>query len=449
MNPIMNGKKNTSKLPTQVKPEKVSSPNKPQQVSPSTERRRKNSFEKSTLKSSKRGAADFRSEQPKQDQHYRKYPQPNMLPQDNIKYYDHAAANQNSNATSSASKAVAPKWNLPTDSRNKELLMKHMVEVKGNPPDYNLAVQAETRIVTAKHRNRVNDMGNKRGSNASQYDNVSGGENENDNHGENSRHSADMSSPRNVMYVSAASSRHPSKGSSSTRLLENNSGISMQTHSPARSPLYQGTDDGYSQKQPQPPYYSNPPLYPDSANYSVNRLNSEPHTPVNWGSPSSKSYGYSFDVPPEKAPFNLNVRQNPSMSPSSRIEVLPADENATLRLGNFNHKENQKFILPPVDYVLERGFFPDLSFQTFGQPLNKEASRSYLSNLHRSPEAQQPANLVNSFSSLSYNSSPRPRTSPQGDHGTPPHYLHSKSGVKAAAYRNRRDGVVMHESVML
>ncbi|KAM5171032.1 USP6 N-terminal-like protein isoform 2-T2 [Mantella aurantiaca] len=447
MNHIMNGQKNTNKVQPQVKPEKIPSSNKPQQVSPTAERRRKNSIEKST-RSSKRGASDFRAEQPKPDQHYRKFPQPNSLSPDNIKYYDHAAANQNSNATSSASKGIAPKWNMPSESRNKELLLKHMGEGKVNPPDYNVAVQAESRVVTAKHRNRVADMGNKRGSNASQYDNVSGGENENENPLENSRHSGDLSSPRNVMYVSATSSRHPSKGSSPARLIENNSGTSTQTHSPVRPPLYQGTDDGYSQKQPPPPYYSTPPLYPESAKYSMSRLNSEPPSPANWVGPSIKSYGYSYDVPPDKMPVNSSVRPNPSMSPSSRIEVLPADENATLRLGNYNHKENQKFILPPVDYVTEHAFFPDLPFQTFGQPLNKEASRIYLSNLQRSPDAHQPASQVNSFSSLSVNSSVRPRTS-QGDHGSPPHYLHSKSGVNAPAYRNRRDGLVMHESVML
>lgn len=448
MNHIMNGQKNTSKLPSQVKPEKVPSPNKPQQVSPTGERRMKNSTEKSTVKSSKRGAADFRTEQPKQHQHYKKFPHPDTLSQDNIKYHDHAAANQNSNATSSASKEVTPKWKVPTESRNKELLLKHMGEAKANPPDYNVAVQAD-RNLTAKHRNRVADMGNKRGSNASQYDNVSGGENENDNQVENSRHSADLASPRNAMYISATSSRHPSKGSSPARLIENNLGISMQTHSLVRAPPYQGTNDGYSQKQPPPPYYGSPPLYKESAKSSMRRLNSEPHSPVNLASPSSKSYGYSIDVPPDKMPVNSNIRQNPGISPSSRIEVLPADENATLRLGNFNNKEKQKFILPPVDYVADHTFFPDVSFQTFGQPLNTEAARSYLSSIQRFPDSQQPASPVNSFSSLSVNSSVRPRTSSQGDHGNPPHYLHSKSGVSAPAYRSRRDGLIMHESVML
>nr|DBA31390.1 TPA: hypothetical protein GDO54_007251 [Pyxicephalus adspersus] len=449
MNHVMNGQKNTQTKPSQAKPqEKVLSPSKAQQVSPTGERRRKNSIEKSTLKSSKRGAADFRAEQPKQDQHYKKFPQPNTLSQDNIKYYDHAAANQNSNATSSASKAIGPKWNLPSDSKNKELLLKHMGEVKVAPPDYNAAIQAENRFVTAKHKNRITDVGNKRGSNTSQYDNVSGGENENDNV-ENSRHSTDLSSTRHVMYTSATSSQHPSKGSSPARSTENNSGMNMQTHSPIRSPLYQGTEDGYNQRQPLPPYYGSPPFYPEGGKYSMSRLNNEPHSPVNWPSPSQKSYGYSFDVPPDKLPAISSVRHNPGMSPSSRIEVLPADESSTLRLGNFNHKENQKYILPPIDYVADHAFFPDLSFQTFGQPLNREASRSYLSNLQRSPDAHPPTVPVNSFSSLSVNSSVRPRTSPQEDHGTPPHYMHSRSGVASPAYRNRRDGLIMHESVML
>ncbi|XP_068132169.1 USP6 N-terminal-like protein isoform X2 [Hyperolius riggenbachi] len=210
MNHILNGQKSTGRLAPQTKPEKVPSPNKPQQVSPTSEKRRKNSVEKPTMKSPKRGAIDYRTEQAKQGQQNSKFPQPNTLSQDNVKYYDYAAANQNSNATSSASKGIAPKWNVPSESRNKELLLKHMGDKRGSPPDYNFSIQSESRIVTGKHKNRVSDVGNKRGSNASQYDNVSGGEN--DNLLDNSRHSADLSSQKNVVHISP--SGNSSKGSS-------------------------------------------------------------------------------------------------------------------------------------------------------------------------------------------------------------------------------------------
>ncbi|XP_075064733.1 USP6 N-terminal-like protein [Mixophyes fleayi] len=446
MNHVMNGQKSISKLPNQAKPEKIHSPSKVQQVSPTDEKKRRSSIEKSTLKSSKRGPVDYHTEQAKTDMHHRKIPQSTTPSQDNVKYYDYGAANQNSNATSNASKGITPKWNLPTEPKNKVLLLKHMSDGRGNPPDYSAPNQSESQVVTVKQRNRVIDMGGKRGSNASQYDNVSGGENENDNYVEDSRHQLGVST-RNPMYFSGTSSRHPSKDSSPPKLVESNSEMNMQARSPARS-TFQGTDEGYSLKHP-PPSYSNPPIYPDSTKYSMSRLNSEHHSPVNWSSPSSRSYGHGFDFPQDKHPMNSTSRQKPVTSPSNRIEVLPADESATLHLGNFNQKENHRYIIPPIDYYMEHSNFPDLSFATFGQSLNKEASRSYSSNLQKSPGSQQPASPVNNFSSLSVNSPVRLRTSPRNEQVSSSRYPHSNPGVKAPHFRNPRDGLIMHESVML
>ncbi|KAM9312745.1 USP6 N-terminal-like protein [Gastrophryne carolinensis] len=437
INHIMNGQKSTSKLLFQGKPDKEPSPSKPQRVSPQVDKRRTNSIEKSTIKL-KRGD---HSEPNKQDQHHRNVTNPSTFSQDNVKNHDYAAANHNSNATST-SKGITPKWNIPSESRNKELLQKHMAE-RGNPPDYNASILSESR--NARHKNRVTGIGNNRGSNASQYDNVSGGENENDNHVDNSRLSADMSPQR--MYMNSISTWQPSKSSSPPRLIENNSGNGMQPHSPARSSPYQGIDERYSQKQPLPSY-SSPPIYPDNPKYSMSHVNSEPHAPISLTSPLSKAHGYGLIKPTDKMQVGAAVRQNPA-SPLHRIEVLPADENAALRLGNFNYRENQKYILPPVDYVVDQTYFPDMTFQTFGQPLSKETSRSYLSNLPQSAGSQQPASSVSGFSSLQVNSPVRLRISPQSDHGFPVHYPHSKSGVGAPPFQNPRDGLIMHESVML
>ncbi|XP_063782934.1 USP6 N-terminal-like protein isoform X2 [Pseudophryne corroboree] len=445
MNHIMNGQKNTNKVPYQGKPEKVSSPNKAQQVSPTDEKRRRNSFEKSSLKSSKRGPIEYRTEQAKTDVNHRKIQQSNNPSQDNVKYYDYGAANQNSNATSSTLKGITPKWNLPTEPKNKVLLLKHMNDGRGNPPDY-ISSQAESQVVTVKQKNRISDMGGKRGSNASQYDNVSGGENEADNYIDNSRQQLGLSA-KNVIYSSGASSEHPSKDSSPPKVGERNSEMNLQARSPARSTPFQGTDEGYSLKYP-PPSYSSPPLYPDNSKYS-SRLNSEHHSPVNWGSPSSKSYGPNFDFLPDKMQMNSTARQNPVTSPSNRIEVLPPEESATLRLGNFNQKENHRYIIPPIDYYVEHNNFPDLSFATFGQPLNKESSRSFSSNLQKSPGLQQPVSPVNNFSSLSVNSPVRLRTSAHNEQGTSSRNLHSKPAGNARHLRNPRDGLIMHESVML
>ncbi|CAJ0919540.1 unnamed protein product [Ranitomeya imitator] len=412
-NHVMNGQKSTGKLPNQIKPEKVNSPSKAPQASP-TEKRRKNSIDKSTLKSIKRESGEYRTEHFKTNGHNRKFPQPVTPTQDKVKYYDHAAANQNSNATSSSSKGIAPKWNLPSESKNKELLLKHMSDVRAIPQNIEF-----------------------------QYDNVSGGENEIDNHIEDSRQQSDLSD-KNVMYFNSTSSQIPFKGSSPSRTTESNSAFGMQPRSPGRSTPFQGTGDGY--KQP-PPSYSSPPLYQNNAKYSLSRLNSGHHSPTRIGQ-SNMSYDDSFDFPSDKIPMNSTGRQNPVTSPSNRIEVLPAEENATLRLGNFNQRENHRYIvIPPIDYQLDHTFVPEVSFGTFGQPLNREASRSYLSNLQKSPGSYQPSSPVTNFSSLSVNSPVRLRTSPHNEQVTPPRYLHSKPG--APHFRNHRDGLIMHESVML
>ncbi|XP_044136007.1 USP6 N-terminal-like protein isoform X1 [Bufo gargarizans] len=444
-NHVMNGQKSTSKLPNQVKHEKVPSPTKTQQASP-TEKRRKNSIDKSTLKSIKRESGEYRVEQLKADGHQRKLPQPVTPSQDKVKYYDHAAANQNTNATSSSSKGIAPKWNLPSEIKNKELLLKHISDGRGNPPEYRVSSQSESQGLAVKQKNRVFDSGGKRGSNASQYDNVSGGENEIDNHVEDSRRQSDLSD-RNVMYFNSTSSRVLLKGSSPPGATDSNYPIGTQSRSPGPSAPFQGTGDGYSLKQP-PPSYSSPPIYPDNTKYSISRLNNEHHSPKLIG-PLSRSYDRSFDFPSDKIPVTSTARQNPVTSPSHRIEVLPAEENATLRLGNFNQRENHRYIVPPIDYQVDHTFLPEVSFGTFGQPLNREASRSYLSNLQYSPSSPQPSSPVKIFSSLSVNSPVRLRTSPQSEQVTPPRYLHSKPGVNAPHFRNPRDGLIMHESVML
>ncbi|KAG9489900.1 hypothetical protein GDO78_005685 [Eleutherodactylus coqui] len=446
-NHVMNGQKSTSKLPNQVKPEKVPSPSKAQQASP-TEKRRKNSFDKSTLKSIKRESGEYRTEQFKADGPPRKFPQPVAPTQDKVKYLDHAAANQNSNATSSSSKGITPKWNLPSESKNKELLLKHINDGRSNPPEYKASSQPESRVLAVKQKNRVFDAGGKRGSNASQYDNVSGGENEIDNHVEDLRHQSDWSD-RNVIYFNNTSSRILSEGSSPPRATDSTSALGIQSRSFGRSTPFQGTGDGYSVKQPTVlPSYSNPPLYQDNTKYSVSRLNSEHNSPNRIG-PSTRSYERSFDFSLDKIPINAGARKNPVTSPSSRIEVLPAEENATLRLGKFNQKENHRYIIPPIDYQMDHALFPEVSFGTFGQPLNREASRSYLSNLQKSPPSHQPSSPVTNFSSVSVNSPVRLRTSAHNEQVTSPRYLHSKPGANAPHFRNPRDGLIMHESVML
>ncbi|KAM4747268.1 USP6 N-terminal-like protein [Rhinophrynus dorsalis] len=438
LNHIMNGQKNDNRVPSQDKSDKLPSPNKGQKMSPSTERRRKNSIEK--VKSGKRGPSDPHADQTKFDAQYRKRNQPTVAPKD-IKIYDHASANQNSNA----SKGITPRWNLPTEPKNKELLLKHMNDVRGRPPDYSVSSKSELQPATVKQKSRVADVEGKRGSNASQYDNVSGGENDHENHVVDNRNLPDSFTQRNIVYTTSTSSRNPMKGSSPPRVSD--SAGPVQTFSPGRSAQYQGTDELFSVKPP-PPLYSNPPHY-ENSKYSASRLNSEQHSPLNWVSPSSRSYGRSFDFPPDKMPMNSS-RQNPVTSPSNRIDVLPADESSTLHLDHFNQTENSKYIIPPIDYHVDHSYFPNPAFMTYGQPSNKEASRSYLGNLQTSPPnfQQSPSQLYN-LSSLSVNSPVRLRTSPRIEQVASPQYVHSNSGATGQPFRNPRDGLIMHESVML
>ncbi|KAM8973819.1 USP6 N-terminal-like protein isoform 2-T2 [Pelodytes ibericus] len=436
LNHLMNGQKNTNKLPSQVKTEKVP-PNKGQQVSPSNARRRKSSIEKSNIRASKKGSVDYSVDQIKDNIQHRKYTRPNGESQDNTKLYDHATANQNSNATSNPSKGITPKWNLPSESKSIDRLIKHS-DGRGRLPDYTASSQSESQTGITKKKSRFLDTEGKRGSNASQYDNVSGGEHENDNQFEDNMQQSDSVTQRNVVYSTSTTSWHPSQSSSPPRAGEN-SGMGMQPRSPAQ---FQGTDEDYTMKQSLPSY-SNPPLYNDK--YSVSRLNSEHHSPANWVSPSSKSYQHSFDFSPDKIPLNSTTKQYPVTSPSKRIEVLPADDSGIVRVGNFNSRENNKYIIPPVDYQAEHTFFPDAALGTYGQPKKIESPRSYLSS---SPTIQQSPNQAYNFSSFSVNSPVRYRTQ-HNDQVSPPRYLYSNSGVGRQPFRNPRDGVIMHESVML
>ncbi|CAH2275587.1 Hypothetical predicted protein [Pelobates cultripes] len=431
LNHIMNGQKNTNKPLPQFKSENVPSPTKVQYGSPNNEQGRKNSIEK-PYKPSKRNPGDYRTEQIKGDVQHRKYTSSAIASQENVKLHDHATANQNSNATSNPLKGITPKWNLPSESKNKDLIIKHN-DGRMKTPDYNIS-QLESQAVIMK-KSRVVDVDGKRGSNASQYDNVSGGEHENGNHIPD-RYRSDSTSERNMLYSTSTNSWHHSQNSSPPRGGAN-SGNSMQPRSPAP---FLGTDDGYNKKQP-PPSYSNPPTYHKNSVHSTGRLNSENHSSASWVSPTSGSYDSKFDFSLDKLPINSNTRQYPVTSPSTRIEVLPADESGTVRLGNFSPR-GKKYIIPPVDYHSEHSNFPDAALGMYGQPLNNDESRSYLpSYQNMSPAVQQ--NQAYNFSSIQVNSPVQYRTSPQSQ------YLYSNTGVSGQQLRNPRDGLIIHESVML
>uniref|UniRef100_A0A8C5N470 USP6 N-terminal-like protein n=1 Tax=Leptobrachium leishanense TaxID=445787 RepID=A0A8C5N470_9ANUR len=429
-NHIMNGQKSSNKLPTQVKSENIPSPTKGQ-VSPSHGSSRKPSNEKPTTKSSKRESGDYHTEHIKGDTQNRKYAPAGITSQDALKLHDHATANQNSNATS---KGITPKWNLPSESKNLDLIIKHSDGRR--PPDYSVVSQMESQnVIMKKKSSRGLDVEGKRGSNASQYDNVSGGEHDNDNHTDD-RHRSDSVNHRNVFYSTSTSSRQPMPNTSPPRY----GGNGMQPRSPAP---FQGTDG--TNRKPPPPSYSNPPLYHENSVHPTGKLNREHNSSVSVVSPSSRSYERSFDFSPDKIPLNSTPRQYPVTSPSNRIEVLPAEESGTVRLGNFSPRENLQYIIPPVDYHTEHSYFPGAQFGTYRLPLNNEESRNYSPVYPQSPTVQQNQN----FSSLSVNSPVRFRTSPRNDQGAQSRYMYSNAGGSGQPVKNPRDGVIIHESVML
>ncbi|KAG8440030.1 hypothetical protein GDO86_005993 [Hymenochirus boettgeri] len=424
LNHIMNGQKNTHKLPFQGKSDKVSSPSKGLEHSPNGEKRRKNSLDKSNSKSSKKGHGDSLLEKNKVEMQPKRNSDPDSTMK-TAKVYNYATANQNSNATSNASKVITPLWKMPSEPKNKELL--RITEIKGKPPDYSTTNHSESQRVNVKQKRFV-DMELKRGSNASQYDNVSGGD-DSDHNNEEKRHSSDSFSQKNFVYSTNSSSQSPSKVSSPSRISRNSETVFLPP-SPSHSVQIHGTDEMFSLKQ-SPPIYSNPPLYIEK--YSLNRMNNENHSQI--PSPSSRFYGQNF----EAMSVSPTARQY-TTSPSKRIEVLPADESSTMKLSNFNQNKNSNhIILPPVDYDINHRYFPDSAFGTFGQSINKDVSQNYLS-----PNNQHSYN----FSPLSV-SPVRLRTSPHSEKIPPPQYLHSKTGVSPERLRNPRDGFIMHESVML
>uniref|UniRef100_A0A452U9V0 USP6 N-terminal-like protein n=2 Tax=Ursus maritimus TaxID=29073 RepID=A0A452U9V0_URSMA len=373
-------------------------------------------------------------------------------PQDSSRQYNHAAANQNSNATSNTRKEFVPKWNKPSDTSAVEKTAKYAIEGKSRSAHPTLTVtmpsSADTRVSNVTQKMKVLDADEgKRGSNASQYDNVP--ENDNSASIEEALERAYSQSPRNVVY-SHSPRKHVEPNSSPSRV-SNKFTFKVQ---PAGYAKYPSPLDGEDRRTVRPPSYSNPPVYHGNSPKHVPSVNSSFASPqfthgtqVN---PPQRPYGssLSIDISPEKS----YSRPLPIVLPSSRIEVLPVDTGAGGYSGNSGSPKNGQFIIPPVDYLPDNRKWSEVSYtyraETHGQLWTQDANRGHLSNLPKYSAFQHVPFQDHSLPVVSVDSPVRYRTSPGLEDASSSGYQYSGPSPPVYHYRNR-DGLSIQESVLL
>ncbi|XP_005383953.1 PREDICTED: USP6 N-terminal-like protein isoform X1 [Chinchilla lanigera] len=372
-------------------------------------------------------------------------------PQDTSKPYNHAAANQNSNATSHIRKEFMPRWNKPSDISAVERTARHVVEGRGRSVHPALTASipssADARVANAKQKMKVWDGDDgKRGSNASQYDNVPGSENENGASVEEALERAYAQSPRNV--ISNSPRKHAEPGCSPPKV-SNKFTFKVQPPSYGKYPSHlEGEDQGTMQ----PPSYSNPPVYHGSSPKHLPPPNSfvspqiSPGTQMN---PSRRPCGstLSVDISPEKS----YSRPAPLVLPSSRIEVLPVGIGAAGYSGNSGSPKNGKFIIPPVDYLPDNRKWSEVGYtyrpEMHGQSWTGDTNRSHFSNLPKYSAFQHMPFQDHNLPAVSVDSPVRYKTSAVED-ASPAGYQYAGPSPPAYHYRNR-EGISVQESVLL
>lgn len=372
-------------------------------------------------------------------------------PQDSSRQYNHAAANQNSNATSNIRKEFVPKWNKPSDVSATERTAKYTMESKGRAAHPTLAVTApgpaEVRVANARPKMKALDAEDgKRGSTASQYDNVPGPELDSGASVEEALERAYSQSPRHALYP--PSPRKHAEPSSSPSKVSSKFTFKVQTPSHAR---YPSQLDGEARGLAHPPSYSNPPIYHGNspkhfptANSSFASSQFSPGTQLN---PSRRPHGSTLSI--SASPEKSYSRPSPLVLPSSRIEVLPVDVGARGYSGNSGSPKNGKLIIPPVDYLPDNRTWSEVTYtyrpETQGQSWTRDASRD---NLPKYLAFQHAAFQDHGLPAVSVDSPVRYKTSPAAEDASPSGYPYSGPPPPAYHYRNR-DGLSVQESVLL
>ncbi|XP_069846449.1 USP6 N-terminal-like protein [Dipodomys merriami] len=373
-------------------------------------------------------------------------------PQDNSRPYNHAAANQNSNAISNIKKEFVPKWNKPSDSSAIERTSKYTIEGKSRSvhPTLSVSSSAESRVSNTRQKMKVLDTGDgKRGSNASQYDNVPGSENENGAFVEEALERACSQNPRNVLYSN--SPRKHAEPSSSPSKVSNKFTLKVQPASYIRYPSQlEGEDCGPAN----PPSYSNPPIYhghsPKHIPAATSSIMSPQMGPVTQIHPSRRPYGSTLSI--DNSPEKSYTRPTPVVLPSSRIEVLPIDLGAGGYVGNSGSPKNGKFIIPPVDYLPDNRKWSEVSYpyrpEVHGQSWTRDASHGHLSNLPKYTAFQHVPFQDHGLPAVSVDGPVRYKTSPAVEDAGPAGYQYAGPSPPTYHYR-KREGLSVQESVLL
>ncbi|XP_035188245.1 USP6 N-terminal-like protein isoform X2 [Oxyura jamaicensis] len=454
--PMLNGQNGTGTQTTRRTERRPSSGEEPE--SSPNNRKRINSLEKQpSLKQQKSRPIDTQSIQSKTEVDARRKPQP--MGQDNSRQYDNAAANQNSNAISNTRREFVPKWNKPSDIKIIEKTMKLTAEVKGRPINHSVSGSppgsAETQPLNVKQKMRVLDTDEgKRGSNASQYDNVPEADIENENLVEEMLERAHPQSPRHVAYSN--SPRKQADKIPAPLKISNNYTFTSQPRSPKYSLPSDGPPHGLNVKQPLPSY-NNPPTYHGNSPKHVSSIGNTSSIPLHYHgnrtSPSGRPYGsfISADYSPDKLQVNSYPasRQNALSPAPARIEVAPVDAYT----GNLRSPPGVKFIIPPVDYLPEDRKWPDAAYvyrhEPYRQPWSQDINTGHLDNFQKYQHFQATPFQDHGLPSVSVDGQIRYRTSPNFEEHGSPQYQYSGPSAQAQHYRNRNDGLSMHESVLL
>ncbi|NXH74724.1 US6NL protein, partial [Hydrobates tethys] len=452
--PMLNGQNSTGTQTTR-RTERRPSPGEEPESSPNN-RKRINSLEKKpSLKQQRTRPIETQSNMPKNEVDTRRKPQPTE--QDDSRQYNHAAANQNSNATSNTRREFVPKWNKPSDIKIIEKTMKLTAEVKGRPINHSALgpppSPGETQPLNVKQKMRVLDADEgKRGSNASQYDNVP--EVENENLVEEMLERAHPQSPRHVTYSN--SPRKQTEKIPTPLKIPNNYTFTSQPRSPKYSSQSDGPPHGLNVKQPLP-CYSNPPTYHGNSPKHVSSISNTSSVPLHYHgnrtSPSGRPYGsfISVDYSPEKLQMNSYPasRQNPLSATPGQIEVAPVNAYTS----NSRCPTGVKFIIPPVDYLAEDRKWPDAAYiyrhEPYRQHWSQDVNKGHLDNFQKYQHFQSTPFQDHSLPAVSVDSPIRYRTSPTFEEHGSPQYQYSSPSAQAQHYRNRNDGLSVHESVLL
>ncbi|NXV67377.1 US6NL protein, partial [Molothrus ater] len=453
--PVLNGQNSTGTQAARQRTERRPSTEEESESSPNN-RKRINSVEKKpSLKQLKIRPVETPNSLPKNEVDTRKKPQP--AEQDNSSLYNNAAANQNSNATSNTRREFVPKWNKPSDIKIMEKTMKLTAEVKGRPVNHSglgpPPSPGEMQPLNVKQKVRVLDADEgKRGSNASQYDNVSEDETENENVVEEMLERAHPQSPRHVAFCN--SPRKQMEKTPAPLKILNNYTFTSQPRSPKYTSQSDGPSHGLNVKQ-QLPGYSNPPTYYGNSPKHVSSIGNASSAPLHYhgnrASPSGRPYApfMPVDYSPNKLQMNSYPasRQNALPAAPAQTEVAPVDAYTS----NSRSSPGVKFIIPPADYLPEERKWPDAAYtyrhEPYRQPWSQDLNKGHLDHFQKYQHFQATPLHEHSLPAVSVDSPVRYRTSPALEENGSPQYQYASPSAQGQHYRNRTDGLSVHLTV--